>query len=233
MAGTVNSDMNPSNNVQGTSPLYRFGTSPNTRTAISQKVRILTPSSADQSKANQIGVLGQFNVSMSRNTEPVRGIGFGDKIAELVPNVQDPVQIQWERALLYLSNIFQAVGYKGGVDGPVRTLAHHRWPFDVKEELVFSELSSDEAATASYEGLNSNYNPVANDTTTKRAALITFYEACWITSTSRNITKDQSIIMENGDFQVTDIHAGQGTISGYNEAFKEGGARVMSQRYAK
>jgi hypothetical protein len=224
----ANQDQTAKNNVQGSSPLYRFGATPNTRAAISQKVRIFTPTEGNSNTMNQIGVLGQFTVSQSRNVEPIRGIGFGDRIAELVPNVQEPITVNWERALLYLSNIYQSMGYKGGVEGSVRTLAHHRWPFDVREELVFSELvESDVTGSANTEA--STYNDIS--ATSKRQALITVYEACWINSCSRSIQKDQSMIMESGDFTVTDVHAGAAHKLDYHEFFEGGGNSSLSQRY--
>lgn len=125
--------------TQGGSYLYEMGTSPNTRTAVSQKVRILTPGYG-QSARLQMGVLSSFNPSESRTIEPVRGIGFGDHIQELVPSVTEPMSIAFERALLYLSNLWQATGYAAGIDGPVRSLRHHRWPFDVEQQVVFSSL---------------------------------------------------------------------------------------------
>lgn len=146
----ANSDLNPSNGVQGTSPLYKYNSSPNTRAAVSQKVRILTPAyGGDGGLLYQIGVVSSFDPgSSARGAEPIRGIGFGDQIAELVPGVTDPVSISMERTLLYLSNGHQAMGYAGGVDGPVRTLQHHRWPFDVEQQLVFSSIADTEAPTS-------------------------------------------------------------------------------------
>ena len=136
-----NPDKNPANGVQGTSYLYDYGTSPNTRTAVSQKVRILTPVYGENTSLHQMGVLSSFNPSQSRTVEPVRGIGFGDQVAELVPSVTEPTTGDFERALLYLCNLWQATGYASGVDGPVRSLAHHRWPFDIEQQLVFSTLA--------------------------------------------------------------------------------------------
>jgi hypothetical protein len=156
-----------------------------------------------------------------------------------------------------MSNIFQAVGYHGGVDGTVRSLAHHRWPFDIKEELVFSEIMSAlstgdttgakeaaanrevalgtsgsgyEAVTAAPTGGHASV-PGSSNKSFNREALITVYEACWITSVSRSITKDQSIIMENGDFQVTDVHAGSAVA--YNDLYTHGGNISMSARYSR
>lgn len=135
-----NTDKNPTGGVGGTSYLYDYGTSPNTRTAVSQKVRILTPSYGNHDGLHQMGVLSSFAPSQSRSVEPVRGIGFGDQVAELVPSVTEPTTGSFERALLYLCNLWQATGYAAGIDGPVRSLAHHRWPFDIEQQLVFSSL---------------------------------------------------------------------------------------------
>lgn len=137
----ANSDKNPSNGVGGTSYVYDFGTSPNTRTAVSQKVRLLTPHYGNSQAMHQMGVISSFNPTQSRTVEPVRGIGFGDKVAELVPSVTEPTTGSFERALLYLCNLWQATGYASGVDGPVRSLSHHRWPFDIEQQLVFSTLA--------------------------------------------------------------------------------------------
>jgi hypothetical protein len=136
-----NMDNNPSGGVGGSSYLYDFGTSPNTRTAVSQKVRLLTPHYGSGKAMHQMGVVSSFNPSQSRTVEPVRGVGFGDKVAELVPSVTEPTTGSFERALLYLCNLWQATGYASGVDGPVRSLAHHRWPFDIEQQLVFSTLA--------------------------------------------------------------------------------------------
>jgi len=135
-----NKDKSPTKGLQGNSYLYDYGTSPNTRTAVSQKVRILTPAYGDSSGLHQMGVLSSFSPSQSRSVEPVRGIGFGDQVAELVPSVTEPTTGSFERALLYLCNLWQATGYASGIDGPVRSLAHHRWPFDIEQQLVFSSL---------------------------------------------------------------------------------------------
>ena len=143
-----NNDKTPSLGLQGQSYLYDYGTSPNTRTAVSQKVRILTPVYGDNTALHQMGVVSSFAPTMSRSVEPVRGSGFGDKIAELVPSVTEPVTGSFERALLYLCNLWQAAGYASGVDGPVRSLAHHRWPFDIEQQLVFSTLADTDVNVA-------------------------------------------------------------------------------------
>ncbi|MEL7341149.1 MAG: hypothetical protein AAGM67_11730 [Bacteroidota bacterium] len=119
-----NTDLNPQNGAQGTSYIYDYGTSPETRTAVSQKVRILTPTYGDNQVMSQMGVLASFNVSQSRSVESVAGIGFGDQIAEAVPGMTEMESADFERALLYAANLFQATGYASGIDGPVRSLRH-------------------------------------------------------------------------------------------------------------
>lgn len=222
----INKDLNPQNGIQGSSYLYDYGTTANTRTAVSQKVRILTPMYG--SSANillQIGVLSTFSPSESKNVEPLRGIGFGDQIAELVPSVTEPMTANLERALLYLSNLWQATGYAGGVSGPVRSLRHHRWPFDIEMQLVFSTLSDQDLTGLGGKGFNGGsgqfdggvkeikYPAVTNDPNSYpgelrgHTAIITLYEACWFTSYSiANINRDSGMLMESGDVSISDTH---------------------------
>lgn len=227
----MNQDMNAANGVGGSSYVYDFGTSPNTRTAVSQKVRILSPHYGNTSAMHQMGVISSFGPSQSRSVEPVRGVGFGDKIAELVPSVTEPTTGSFERALLYLCNLWQATGYASGVDGPVRSLAHHRWPFDIEQQLVFSTLADADmagegggnAANIGVSGTNGNFDggikrvtfPDATYTGSQpqaphgglgHSALITMYEACWFTSHGIQFAKDSGMIMETGDVTVTDVH---------------------------
>lgn len=219
----ANQDNNPQNGMQGSSYLYDMGTSPNTRTAVSQKVRLLAPAYGDTTALHQMGVVSQFNPSQSRSAEPVRGIGFGDKIAEMVPSVMDPVTANFERALLYLQNLWQSVGYAAGIDGPVRSLAHHRWPFDIEHQLVFSTLADNDLNKAnegfggspgSFDGgvQKVSYPQVVNDggghpgATPGHTAIITVYEACWFTSWSASFSKDSGQVMESGDITSTDVH---------------------------
>jgi len=224
-----NLDNNPQAGVGGTSYVYDFGTTPNTRTAVSQKVRLLTPHYGNLQALHQMGVISTFNPTQSRAIEPVRGVGFGDKIAELVPGVTEPTTGSFERALLYLCNLWQASGYAGGVDGPVRSLADHRWPFDIEQQLVFSTLVdvdlgvpnqglsgtsgqfdggikaigfpqvTADAQRGDYPGGNPGENR-------GHSAIITIYEACWFTSWSASFAKDAGIIMETGDVSVSDVH---------------------------
>lgn len=218
----ANTDINPQNGRQGTSYIYGLGTSPNTRVAVSQKVRLLAPAYGSTSALFQVGVLSSFNPSESRSIEPVRGIGFGDMIAELVPSVTEPMTASVERALMYLANLWQATGYAAGIDGPVRSLRHHRWPFDVEQQLVFSTLADRDldSAGSGFNGTSGAYNggvkaiqfpqvtavPETGPTTGGHTAIITLYEACWWSDWSANFAADAGIIMESGTMNITDVH---------------------------
>ncbi len=219
------------NGLGGSSYLYRFGTTPNTRTAVSQKVRLLTPHYGQKATLNQMGVVSSFGPSQSRTVEPVRGIGFGDVIAEMVPSVTEPTTGSFERALLYLCNLWQATGYASGVDGPVRSLAHHRWPFDIEQQLVFSNQADvdlvgvanansgkDSSTGGSFDGgirrvtfpqvtQDANGAP-GSDAESRRghSAIITMYEGCWFTGWNTTFSKDSGLIMETGEVTVTDVH---------------------------
>ena len=214
MAG--NKDLNPQSGVGGDSYLYDMGTSPNTRTAVSQKVRILTPHFGDATAMHQMGVLSTFSPTESRAIEPVRGIGFGDQVAEQVPGVTEPVTASFERALLYLCNLWQATGYAAGVSGPVRSLKHHKWPFDIEQQLVFStqadiDLGAEnegKSGAGMQAGMKAIKFPkvVGSSGGEGHTALITVYEACWFTSWSASFAKDAGVIMESGDVSVSDVH---------------------------
>jgi len=223
-----NPDLNPSQGLQGSSYLYDFGTSPNTRTAVSQKVRLLTP--AYGSTANvlfQMGVLSSFTPNETRTIDTLRGIGFGDMIAELVPSVTEAMTAGFERALLYLANLWQATGYAGGVSGPVRSLRHHRWPFDIEQQLVFSTLADVDLTGVSGQGFaggggfdggvkeiqypsvtnDPNSFPDASGTPRGHTAIITLYETCWFNSWSlTNLSRDTGMLMETGDVTISDVH---------------------------
>lgn len=184
--------------------IYRVGSSPNTRVAISQKNRVFSrPFTTGSPVEKQVGVLATFDYSESRAVDPVRGVGFGDKIQELVPGVTEPMSLTLNRTLLYTAGIVQEVGYKGGVDGLVRSLRHHKWPFDIRSELVFSELvtAKDQAAIL----------VKVQGTDTPNYALITYFEACWLNSISVSFPSDSAIVMEDASATCTDVSDGVST----------------------
>jgi len=222
----ANTDNSPANGTQGSSYIYDFGTSPQTRTAVSQKVRLLTPAyGASEQLLFQMGVLSSFTPNETRTIDTLRGIGFGDMIAELVPSVTEAMTAGFERALLYLSNLWQATGYAGGASGPVRSLRHHRWPFDIEQQLVFSTLADLDLTGQPGKGFSGgggtfdggvkeiNFPAVTNDpqnvpgNARGHTAIITLYETCWFNSWSlTNLSRDTGMLMETGDVTISDVH---------------------------
>jgi len=198
--------------------IHTRGVEVNTRVAVSQKVRLFSfvpaGGSDPNNPINQIGVLTSFSPSESRNVETARGIGFGDRVAELVPGVTDAMSISVDRVALWLINVFQVFGYKSGVDGIIRSLRHHRWPFDIRQEMIFSEIAKTPSVLnpvgvtgnktqVQIGGVNSDAGPNAN---TK--ALVTFYEGCWMNSYGTSFSADTAIVSENVGIQVSDVTAG-------------------------
>jgi hypothetical protein len=218
----ANLDRNAQGGVQGTSSLYKFNSSPNTRAVVSQKTRILTPAyGSEEGLLYQIGVVNSFDPSdSSRGVNEIRGVGFGDQIAELVPTVTEVATFTAERAMLYLSNGHQAFGYAGGVDGAVRSLQQHRWPFDVEQQIVFSTIADKEAPDATEVGglvdidftaqNASGSDAYKNEDGSSEAlhkALITYYEACWITSIGNGtFAAEGGIITQSIQASATDVH---------------------------
>jgi hypothetical protein len=181
--------------------IYRVGSSPNTRVAISQKNRVFSrPYTVNQPSDKQVGVLSTFDYNESRTIDPVRGVGFGDKIQELVPNVTEPMTITLNRTLLYTAGIAQEVGYRGGVDGLVRSLRQHRWPFDLRSELVFSELVTNKDSASILVKTLASDDP--------NFALITYFEACWLNSISSSFPSDSAIVLEDASATCTDVTDG-------------------------
>lgn len=217
----ANTDLNPQSGIQGSSQIYKYGTSPNTRSVVTQKVRVLAPAYGSESTGLfQIGVLSNFGPTESRTIENVRGIGFGDIIAELVPGNTEPMTASIERTMLYLSNLWQATGYASGVSGPVRSLRHHRWPFDVEQQIVFSTIADRELDPArsgktgfgahgvlKYEGAVGGGGPLGDGANEgSHNILITYYEGCWWGDWNTAFQKDSAMVMESGTITITDVH---------------------------
>lgn len=190
--------------------IYRKGTTPNTRVVVSQKNKVYSVS-YDQSSFSQIGVMSSFDVSGdSKDVEVQRGVGYGDQIAELVPGVTDAITLEIERQLLYLANLHQVLGYKGGVDGLVRSIRHHQWPFDIKQETVFSRIATEANVPKQVSPASDGVNE----------ALITFFEACWMTEyTFPSFEADAAAVTESASVKCTDILDGRST---YGELASDG-----------
>jgi hypothetical protein len=208
--------------------LYRQGATAQTKTVISSRFKVFSHA-VGVGKFVKMGVTSAFNLSESRNIEAVRGLGYGDQIAELVPGVTQPMSISITRTALYLANIMQMFGYKAGVSGLVRSLKHHKWPFDIKTEIVFSELASEakdvaqalRADVPSEGGKNNLGNPGLY-------AVVTIYEGCWMESYTSNYQVEQAAVAEDATVQVSDIFDANGSVygefidSGLNKADKTG-----------
>lgn len=219
--------------------IYRMGTAPNTRAAISQKNKVYGYSVGGRGFV-QIGAVSEFSTDESRTIDPVRGVGFGDQVAELVPSATEPMTMTLNKTLLNAANVFQTVGYKGGIDGLARSLRHHRWPFDIKQELVFSEISTRDDVGA---GPNAQpatlplgtqpsqqfiFSPVATPILAVKA-LFTYYEGCWFNSYSASYTSDAAMVAENASVTITDIIDG---VSQYGEFIDTGLAPISDNGQA-
>lgn len=174
---------------QPNSYIYREGVSPNTYLLNTQRVKLYS-TDADNSPApgnvQQIGLVQSWSPSHSRSVEPIRGIGFGDQIAELGVGVTD-LTASCTIMMMYLKDIMQAFGYKSGSSGLIRSLKHHKWPFDVKEEIVVpTELV----------GVPTTGNPI-----------ITWYIGCWLSDYSKSFSIGETSTAQDASMQVTDVYA--------------------------
>ena len=208
--------------------IYRQGATAQTKSVISSRFKVFSHA-VGVGKFVKMGVTSAFNLSESRSIEAIRGLGYGDQIAELVPGVTQPMSISITRTALYLANIMQMFGYKAGVSGLVRSLKHHKWPFDIKTEIVFSELASEardvaqalRADVPNEGGKNNLGNPGL-------FAVVTIYEGCWMESYSTNYQVEQAAVAEDATVQVSDIFDANGSVygefldSGLNRADKTG-----------
>jgi len=194
--------------------IHRLGVTPETASVISTKNKIYaTPADGDARAATQIGVVATFDPSETRAIEPVRGVGYGDHVAELVPGVTEPMTLAVTRTAQYLSMIYQVFGYKGGIDGIVRSLRHHKWPFDVVQEIVISRLISENFgsnidAQSDFAQAYSNIDP-------RLDAVVTYFEGCWLSDYSTSYAADAALVTENSTVNVTDII--QSPTADYNE----------------
>jgi len=117
--------------------IYKKGVTPETRTTVSSRVKLFSSPYGLQGY-HQVAVVSSFSESDSRSEQVIRGIGYGDQIAEIVPDVSQPISLSLTRTAINTSKIAQVFGYKGGIDGLVRALKHQKWPFDVRKDEVIS-----------------------------------------------------------------------------------------------
>jgi len=198
--------------------IFRRGVSPNTLSVISSKNRIFAVNA--QGEQHQIGVIATFDPSESRTVEPIRGIGFGDHIAELVPGVTDTMSISVTRTALYLSNIYQVFGYYGGIDGVVRSLKHHRWPFDIRQEIVLSALAAEGGVDNTVDDTAVESQAYKLGSEENAQALLTIYEACWMSDYSVSFASDTALVQESVTINVSDILGTEGK-DGYGDEYED------------
>jgi hypothetical protein len=198
-----------------TSSLYRQGTSAQTESVISSRFKIFS-GPVGIGKFVKLGVTSSFSISESKQVEAIRGLGYGDQVAELVPGVTEPMRLQVTRTALYLANIMQMMGYKAGVSGAVRSLKHHKWPFDIKTELVFSQIASEDTnlqeATEADVNDEGGINNLGN--TTPLYCVATVFEGCWMNDYSTSYAIETAAVNEECSITTTDVFDISGTVYG-------------------
>jgi hypothetical protein len=107
----------------------------------------------------------------------------------------------------------QTFGYKAGSSGLVRSLKHHKWPFDIRQEIIFSEIASE----AKEVGQAINYSPLVpnkegglnNDgAPANLRAVFTMFEGCWMDSYDYEFNNENVVVTENCNIQVSDLWDG-------------------------
>lgn len=217
--------------------ILSMGAMPHSRSVLSSRVRIFALGTRDGNTNNRgagpagsrnpqlVGNISSFGVSSSRNLEAVRGIGLGDHIIEMVPGQSEPLSLSVTRAALAVANMFQAFGYAGGIDGAVRALKHHRYPVDIKQDVLISELADPQNSYAGIpSGIVTEPEPapdaakpdpdrggyrVADGLTDYEnggfRAIITWYLGCWFEDFNVTYGVDNAVISEEGTLKVTDV----------------------------
>jgi len=198
-----------------TGSLNRQGTTAQTESVISSRFKIFS-NVVGVGKFVRMGVTSSFGISESKQVEAIRGLGYGDQVLELVPGVTEAMRLQVTRTALYLASIQQMFGYRAGVSGAVRSLKHHRWPFDLKTELVFSQIASEDVnlqnATKAQMNAEGGINNLGN--TTPLYCVATIFTGCWMNDYSTTYTAEQAAVTEECSITVTDVIDISGTVYG-------------------
>jgi len=206
--------------------IYWKGATPQTRVAISQKNRVYSKPFGAKDKWLQVGVLSTFDWSESRTIDPVRGVGFGDRVQELVPSVTEPATLTLNRTLLYTAGLMQELGYRGGVDGLVRSLRHHKWPFDIMSELVFSELVTKNGQVSPFA---QGVPPQTSALNQSDLCLTTAFQCCWLNNISVSFPADSAIVLENCSATAMDVWDGTSIIpTFYNDSIRSGNSPFVA-----
>jgi len=180
--------------------IYNAGVSPNTRLLNPQRVRVFSVD-ADATNYQQVGVIQTWNPSDTRAIEPVRGIGFGDQIAELAVGVTD-LTATATIMMLYLKDIQQVFGYKAGSSGLMRSLKHHQWPFDVYESIIIPSF------------LQSSAGPGVESSGSDKV-ITTWYEGCWMSDFSKTFDIGATSVTQDMTCQISDVYANKNDKTSY------------------
>jgi hypothetical protein len=176
--------------------VYREGVSPNTRLLNPQRVRVFSIDAEENSQ--QIGLIQTWNPSDTRAIEPVRGIGFGDQIAELAVGVTD-LTATATVMMMYLRDIQQLFGYKAGSSGLIRSLKHHQWPFDVYETILIPKYIEGQAKSGS-----------TSDGDVK--VVKTWYEGCWMSDFAKTFDIGATSVTQDMTCQISDVYANKDSL---------------------
>lgn len=188
-----------------TNSVYSRGMVPHTCIAMASSVRIFSKN-ADTGQFAQIGLIQSFRPNDTRRMERARGVGFGDRVAEIVPGTTD-TQITVTRMAMYEENILESFGYhtgfnKGGTRGSVRSLSHLKNPFDINEVIVFHARQGDPTLN-SLPGGNERLGFFPTEYTSF------WYHDCWPSTWSRTIDITGNLIyMEDVTIDVTWVSDG-------------------------
>lgn len=207
--------------TSGNTPyVYRYGTAPNTALVNTLKVKVF---SFDDGTDNnpvmvQIGVLQEWTPSDSRTNTAVRSIGYGDQIAEVNAGSTELTGSASVMAL-YTRNIMQVFGYIAGTSGLVRSLKHHRWPFDIREEIVLPLFIEGGPGTSGPGG--SAGDAVRRPEAPYSKAIVTYYEGCWMNDYNRSYTIGDVSVTESSGLIITDVYD-PFSLGGYGEGMVTG-----------
>jgi hypothetical protein len=149
---------------------------------------------AEDQAYQPIGLIQTWNPSDTRAIEPVRGIGFGDQIAELAVGVTD-LTATATVMMMYLRDIQQLFGYKAGSSGFVRSLKHHQWPFDVYETILIPDYIVGQAKSGA---------TIDGDNTVVK----TWYEGCWMSDFAKTFDIGATSVTQDMTCQISDVYGG-------------------------
>jgi len=193
--------------------VYARGWVPHTCIAMSSSIRITSMDAATGSK-RQIGLIQTFRPTDTRRQERARGVGYGDRVAEIIPAFTDTT-ITCSRICLYECNILQTFGYhtrygQKNNKGSVRSLSHLKNPFDI-EEIIWFHAPGEVASQTGY-GVNSTGQTSGSGVGYEKSNTnhtVTIYHDCWINNWTRAIEITGNLmLMEDVTIDVTWVSDG-------------------------